>query len=113
MLLLTCAGSALVGYAAASSAIAICTSNTFAAFFAAGDDASYDGTSIDPICTTVGPPGVAAWFPYGTPRFTSAAFATSQGDVNFDLPTGSHWTEQVAGSAITRTGDCDCARSSA
>ena len=46
----------------------------------------------------------AASFAYGTPRFTSAAFATSHGDVNFDFPTGSNCTEQSAGSATTVTG---------
>ena len=41
---------------------------------------------------------------YGTPRLTSAVFATSHGDVNRLVPTGLNCTEHPAGSATTTTG---------
>jgi hypothetical protein len=50
---------------------------------------------------------------YGIPRFTSAAFATSQGVVNFDVPTGLNCTRHCAGSATTVTGAVAAARSRA
>ena len=50
---------------------------------------------------------------YGTPFRTSEDFATSQGEVNFDVPTGLNCTEQFAGSATTVTGAVFSAASSA
>src|SRR3954463_3793362 len=54
-------------------------------------------------------------FAYGTPRFTSAAFATSHGETNLLVPTGLNCTEHpfpVLGTSTT-TGARFCAASNA
>src|SRR3954470_16414032 len=67
------------------------------------------------ICVT---PVNVVKFEYGTPRFTSAAFATSHGEWNLLVPTGLNCTEHpfagswVFGTSTTTGADC-CAASSA
>src|SRR5215210_832663 len=48
-----------------------------------------------------------------TPRVTRMLLAMSQALTNLAVPTGSNWTEQVAGSVATNTGVDSCAETSA
>src|ERR1043166_7086550 len=114
--LFTAAGSAFAGYFAASSAAPRSLSNAAPRSFASAAVALYDATVVAPICTSAVsllPVDITSLM-CGTPRFTSAAFATSHGDVNFDVPTGLNWTEQtLAGPVTTFTGAVVWAASSA
>ena len=58
-------------------------------------------------------PAGSAAFSYGTPRRTSVDLATSQDEVNFEVPTGLNWNEHSAGSAVTTTGAASIASCSA
>src|SRR6266550_3325738 len=115
--LLTAAGSALIGYFAESSVAASTLSNT-AAFSLASDAAAlYDVIRWPSPTSMVVRPKLPAspllLFTYGTPRFTSADFATSHEEVNLLVPTGLNWTEHCRGSEVTTTGAACCAASSA
>src|SRR4051812_16498973 len=111
--LFTPAGSAFAGYFAAPSASPRLLSNAVPCALASGPVASYDGITVVPTRTCASRPAGPASFEYGTPFRTSADFATSHGEVNFDVPTGLNCTEQFAGSATTVTGAAASAASSA
>src|ERR1700736_1975514 len=85
----TWSGAALAGYRAPVSAPPSALSKAAPCAFASGPVASYDGITVVPTrtCASREPAGAAS-LEYGTPRRTSADFATSHGDVNFDVPTG-------------------------
>ena len=107
------AGSAFAGYRAAPSAASSACSKAVPRVFASGPRASYDAIIVVPTRISASRPDGPATFSYGTPLRTSDDLATSQGDVNFEVPTGLNWSEQVEGSALTVTGAVASAASSA
>src|SRR3954451_21413109 len=100
--LLTADGSAFVGYFAASSVAPSDLSKAAPFSFASGALPAYDVMRWPSPTSIVARPPLPAsplrLLMYGTPRFTSAALAMSQDDVNLLVPTGLNCTEQSAGS---------------